>query len=80
MMLNLGLVFGGRFMTSGFEVEKMLQSEVIDKMKEYADALGKMGKQKNDEWRKKWEKILNRETWHDWSYASLQVEPTPITA
>jgi len=25
-------------------------------------------------------KILNRETWHDWSYASLQVEPTPITA
>ena len=25
-------------------------------------------------------KILNRKTWYDWSYASLQVEPTPINA
>jgi hypothetical protein len=24
-------------------------------------------------------KIHNQETWHDWSYAPLQVELTPIT-
>jgi hypothetical protein len=34
-------------------------------------------------WKKshvKWERFINRETWYDWSHASLQGEPTLITA